>query len=307
MTRTRIPLGIFLVTATLASCLRGPGFMQQSGVIKTENASVTESAPEAAKELPVIIVPTVELNGDATGLVQPSTDTVQVVSASANSTIAGSSATFPPGTVAVTTEVTVGPGDQIATDAIISELAIGDQLLGAGAPVEVSTSDPLDAAVPFTITIPLPDETSQLHLADPFEKLVILYRIFRASDGKELIGYFTRRKIDIRNGFASFETKYFGTFQAIITKDVLPEQTQEVDAPPVLAEEEPSPEPEPPAVEPRKVHFVAGLVGASFETNAASSGGLRGWTHAFSRARVTQGGKSLTTGQTVKLVREDQP
>lgn len=296
--------------ATLASCMRGPGFMQQQGQVALREAEAPPPAETQAPELPIVVVATTVEKGVATGLVQPSTDTVQVVPAAENSKIAGASAEFPPGTVAIATEITIQPGENIATDAVVSELELGDQIAASATPVSVTSAVAIDTTQPFTVSIPLPDETAlRLQAVDVLEKLAVLYRVVKVAEGAEKVGYVTRKSLDVKDGFVRFQTRHFGTFQAIFTRDVLPEPAKELlaDSIPEAPKEEPGveEESEAPVKAVRKIWYVAGAAGAVFDGNLARSGGLQAWAHALEPAKVDSGAFSLQSGVVSKSVAEE--
>jgi hypothetical protein len=301
---------VLVSLAALASCMRGPGFMQQKGQMSLKEAEAPAPAEEQAPELPVVVVQTTVEKGGATGLVQPSTDTIQVVPAAENSKIAGATAEFPPGTVAIATEITIQPGENIATDAVVSELALGNQIAASATPVSVTSAVAIDTTQPFTVSIPLPDETAlRLQAVDALEKLAVLYRVVKVAEGAEKVGYVTRKSLAVKDGFVRFQTRHFGTFQAIFTREVLPEAAKELlaEAIPETPKEEPKveEEPEEPVKTGRRIWYVAGAAGAVFDGNLARSGGLQAWVHALRPAKVDSGAFSLQSGVVSKGVVED--
>jgi hypothetical protein len=290
--------------------MRGPGFMQQSGQLPTaltEPAAAPVARP-AEQEPPKVVVETREESGAATGLVAPSPDVTQVVQASANSAISGVAVEFPPGAVAIATEITVAPGENIASNEVVTQLQIANEVTAAATPVAVTSSVPMDTAVAFTIALPIPDDGG-MALADPLSKLVVLYRIVTA-DGKDLTGVITRGKIDIKDGYARISTRFFGTYQAIITKELVVE-AKELPSEQVITEQAPEPTPEPEQVEPseepkpsKRRYYVRGAAGSSFETGMPRSGSFQAWVHGLSPARVGHRTR-LSTGYATKNVSGD--
>jgi hypothetical protein len=284
--------------------------MQQSGQLPTALTEQTSApiAQEAEQEPPKVLVATREAAGAATGLVAPSSDVTQVVKASSNSGISGVAVEFPPGAVAIATEITVAPGENIASNAVVSQLQIANEVTSAGTPVAVTSSVPMDTAVAFTIALPIPDD-SAMALADPLAKLVVLYRIVTA-DGSDLTGVITRGKIDIKDGYARIATRFFGTYQAILTKELVVE-AKELPSAEVVTEQAPEPAPESEQVEPseeakpaKRRYYVRGAAGASFETGMARNGTFQAWVHGLSPARVGHGAR-LSTGYATKNVSGD--
>jgi hypothetical protein len=238
--------------------------------------------------------------------VGPSSNATQVVPAAENSTIAGSTVEFPPGAVAIATEITIQPGANIATPAVAQELKLGNQVASAAAAVTVSSSTPMDTAQAFTVSIPIPDDTAlRLVGDDPFERLVVLYRVQDVGAGSEKVGYVTRSKLEVVNGFAKLQSRHFGTFQAIFVLTVPPEPSKEIPAEkiPEVAEEPPEEKEggEPPtAVRPTRIRFVRGAAASIFDENLSRSDGFGGWVPGLLPARVSIDMNRLETGAVIR-------
>jgi hypothetical protein len=280
-------LAALLLWAGGSACFDGPSFLKQEG-------SALLSDPQGA----VVILPTREEEGAATATLVPSEEKTQVVKASANSQIAGSLAAFPPGAVAVTTEITIAPGETIATEETVSELDLATGLASAAPAVAVTSSVPTDAVVPFTVAIPIPDE-SALALADPYANLIVLYEIAKAGEGASYKGIITRDRIEIEDGYVRFVTSHFGTYQAVITKE-----------PVVVAVEVPSdPQPvdpvdEEPVTARGGLRFARGFLTTTFGDDTQSQDGLRAWMLRVSPAEVGQEGR-LRGGHVGRTVTEE--
>jgi hypothetical protein len=257
-----LPIGRFLAAAlacsALASCIRGPSFLKQSG---TEQPAVVEK---------FFIVPTKVDGETATGELDAEHPDTQVIQAAPDSAVAGSEALFPAGSIAIDTSVSIGPGSDFVTDGVVSDLELGTGVGSAASAVAVESSAPMDASSPFTIALPLPSGSS-LTQTDQFANLVVVYRIVKAGVGGEFTGVMTRDMLKIDGSRVRFSTLHLGTYQAVITLQPVTQPIEKVAPPKVLA---------------RKAYFRPGFVTTSFETNEADQEGLRGFFHHVSRGRV---------------------
>jgi hypothetical protein len=128
---------------------------------------------------PTSNIPVTESNGVVTGTVSSTATTDQRIVASASSKVADASVTFPPGALAVSTEISVG----VATDksaGILAELGVTDALQSMD-PLYVGpgTGTPPAVAAPLTIQLPLPleDLEAGLHVHGD-SKLALLYLVY---------------------------------------------------------------------------------------------------------------------------------
>lgn len=118
-----------------------------------------------------------EANGVVTGTISSSATTDQIMVSSANSEIADTAVTFPPGALAVSTELALGKASDKSVS-VLSELGVADGL-PAAAPVYVgpASGTPPVLGNPLTIQLPLP--LDELELADTgTSKLVLVYVIY---------------------------------------------------------------------------------------------------------------------------------
>ena len=274
---------LILTLAALAfGCVRGPAFLKQGG------------APEAS--IHRLQVATVDQNGATSGVIAGGSKSTQVISASTNSTVAGSNIEFPPGSLAISTEVTIQAGSNLATKSVLSQLNVTSEVASSATSVAFTSSVATDAVVPFTVAIPLPD-TSSLALLDPFANLIIIYHVTKASSSNaDFTGIISRDAIDTSTGFARFAVSHFGTYQAVITKTLV--QAVEIAAAPIVKAKKVIP----PGVITDRFYFSRGPMPASFGGDAAQNiGHFKGWVHAFGPSKVgTQ--STLSTGKISKAL-----
>lgn len=118
-----------------------------------------------------------EANGVVTGTISSSATTDQIMVSSANSEIADTAVTFPPGALAVSTELALGKASDKSV-AVLGELGVTDGL-PAAAPVYVGPASGTPPALGNPLTIQLPLPLDELELADTgTSKLVLVYVIY---------------------------------------------------------------------------------------------------------------------------------
>ncbi len=256
--------------------MQGPGFMQKSN----------ESKPKEIETVEEIFLPTTEINGLVSADLSADSDKVQIISASNNSAVAGSQVSFPPGSIAIATTISIGLGDSLITDLGEGGLDLGTDITASANPVSVSSSVSIDATQPFTISLSIPDSTG-LRLQDAFENLIVLYRVDKHAAGGAFKGVIPRDSFVVKNGYAQVSTIHFGTFQAVFTKSVVT-NAFETPAPQKIAEEPVVKEPEKEEPLPTKVRFyyVRGFSSVSFGDDRSSVDDYQGWAHHLSRGTV---------------------
>ncbi len=161
---------------------------------------------------PASNIETTESNGIITGTITAPNTSDQFMVASASSSVAESSINFPPGALAVTTTISMGPAvDQSAT--IISEAGSGALLAKAGNPLFIappSGSTP-NLQSPLTLNMPLPLSDVKLSLNAATGKLVFIYAISTADGWKSGVKPLTAE--NLLGTFLNIEVKGLGYFQ----------------------------------------------------------------------------------------------
>lgn len=276
----------------VCACMRGPGFMKQTGAVDVRQAGWTGVVPPEP-EIPIQVLET-KIEGEAaTGQVSADSTAIQLLPAAQNSIIAGATAEFPPGTIALATEITIQPGASIANSSVVSDLKLSNLIAASAPPVTVSAALMQDTVQPFTVALPLPDEAALRLLADnSFEKLVVLYRVQSVADNMEKAGFVTRANLVIKDNMVRFQTRHFGTFQAIYTVEVLSEPAKELVGPAI------TPKPT------RKTWYVAGPTGVVFANDSERGAGLQGWFLGFTPATVNNFERVLQTSAISKISKE---
>jgi hypothetical protein len=255
--------------------------MQQSG----DRSAVREEAEE------ILIVAVSELGGVVTGTISAELKQTQVIQASTNSAISGSTVSFPPGAIGINTNIELGEGQSLVNSAILQDLDISDNsVVSSSVPVSVTSSILLDTSVPYTITLPMPDAANlwMYSILDQFTNLAVIYRVEKATSQDSTFGIIPRSQIAIENGFAKISTSHFGTFQTVYMKKPV---IAAIEAPtikpvetPIVQEKE-----NPPVKKLTKFYYGKGFLSASFRDEKPINNGFQGWVHTATPARVGSG------------------
>jgi hypothetical protein len=185
--------------------MSGPGFFQQN------NAAVLTDSPST------VVVP-VQTNDDGTLTASLSADAgeTQAIEAPAGSAVAGTAVNFPPGTLSVSTTVTMEEGTSLAGSDVASDLGLGGvETSSASTAVVISSSANIDATQPFTVNLAL-DNSAGLNLTQAQTQLVVFYKIKKVEAGDAtFVGIIPNNELTVANGKIAFKTRFFGSYQAV--------------------------------------------------------------------------------------------
>jgi hypothetical protein len=194
---------ILLFCLAMGGCLKGGFFTKKlasskSGV-KAEHVQILDGE-----------------SGVVTATLDASSDLIQVIRVGGVSAVAGTELSFMPGTLAVDTDITIEEAVSLTSPALTAQLGVTEGIAGAGTAVSVQSSVGMDAMIPFTVSLSLP-QVSTLAEGDVWANLIIIYKVDRAADGAVLAGIIPRAAISIVGGKASFQTSQFGLYQSVVT------------------------------------------------------------------------------------------
>ncbi len=208
------PLGPALA---VAGCLNGPGFFRQSDAKQKNAITVPSALPGPAVDAPAAAPNVVTTADTVTATLSGASALTQEVAAPAASAIAAARVSFPPGTLAVDTDITVEEGFPIVSSVLADELGLDadNAITSAGAPVVISSSVVLDAQRPFVVSLGVDDAALGLVGLD-LERLVIVYKVVIAAENRTVVGVIPHSELTIVGGVASFEIKYFGVYQPAV-------------------------------------------------------------------------------------------
>lgn len=185
-------LAIAFTSMLLAACESKVDDIQSTRL--TSNITVTES------------------NGVVSGTVSSTATTDQIMVASPNSKVADSAVTFPPGALAVSTEIALGEaGDKSL--AILSELSVTDGV-PATAPVYAGPLSGTPPTMGEALTIQLPLPLDELSLADTgTSKLVLVYVIYVSGSWKA--GMIPLTTANLEGAYVKQELPGLGYYQIV--------------------------------------------------------------------------------------------
>ena len=195
------PLVLLSITITLSGCMNG-GFLSKDGNADSLFSSIRIAA--------------VETDGLATGSLLSSELGDQIITASEDSQIVGTAAVFPAGSLAVSTEVTIGEGLDLGSEETLQTLNLGGKAVSEGRPVAIAAADSQDTKSPFVLAIPLPSSDSSFSLQDLHGNIAVLYSVAKVGQSSQYRGIIGRDQLTIAGSLVQFATQHFGTFQAVI-------------------------------------------------------------------------------------------
>ncbi len=225
-----------LAIGTMAQCLAGCSKL--AAPQERDQRSTVIAGLGSAR----VSVSGLQQNGATKGVLSANSFYTQVLEAGSNSAISGSSVAFPPGSLAIDTEIALATTAAIGNNETLQQLELGTQVSASGAPVAIGASTPMDALVPFSLSLPLPDGSGLRLTGDPYANLSVIYFVKKVGEGSaSYTGVIPRAQIDISSGYAKISTLFFGTYQTIITQAPI-EKSIEKPIEPVI---KPAPAPQP--------------------------------------------------------------
>lgn len=206
---------ILVLFLGVVACLKLPRSAKSKGA---EEATDTASSQLTETNTSVTASPP----GPRTATIKASVATAQQLAAAPDSSLRGTSVTFPPGSLAVDTVISMQEGETLATDDIARDLGVNDSqaFAAAGPAVSITSSELIDASQAFTVNLTIAND-SALRLDNL--TLVVIYKVRKASAGGAYsVGYIAHDKLQVNSGSVAFETVYFGSYQAVYTRVSIP-------------------------------------------------------------------------------------
>lgn len=152
--------------------------------------------------------------GNVTTTFDPNSKSTQVLQLSQGA-VAGAAIALPPGALSVPVSLTVGEGETLASSYFTKQLGIVDNTIKAAGPsVSFIPDSNVEAALPFTLSIPMSASTT-LALIDSTENIVVIYRAITVENGETtyVMGLIPGDDVTVSAGKVSFQTTKFGAFQ----------------------------------------------------------------------------------------------
>lgn len=186
-----------------------------SSLVKVQGSGTsTKGLPVSAKIMPLSI----QNEGSFSGRFDPSNKTSQSFAVTdSTSSLAGMKLDFAPGSLAISTIISLNPSNSIVSSALASEIGAeaSTEIQSVSSAITLSSSVSLDALNPFSLSIPV--ASTALRLTSDPTTWVIVYRIYVASTNKYKVGYYSQKDISVQTTSSGFLVKFFtssfGTFE----------------------------------------------------------------------------------------------
>ncbi len=207
---------VILSVAILLSCTNAKPIVK-SLVNKKDNSTTETPAPVTleAKETSAGVYSS-QLKGGT-----PYAQTVNAAISSAKN----ASVTFPPGSLALDTALSIEEGASLSSSQMLqSDLGLNESVKAEaeGTAIVISATDVSKTLIPMTITLDIPEVTG-LRLQS-YGSLVVLYRVI--IDGVTFSGLLPREFLNIENRYVQFQFSYFGVFQTILLTEAVPNKIE---------------------------------------------------------------------------------
>jgi hypothetical protein len=198
---------LFLILLGTSSCLPGGFFTAKESAETKMN-----------KETTSLEVSTTESNGTITAEVRGDLDVTQVIKADENGALAGLSAEFPPGSLAVSTTISIEAGSNL------SEIPLEDfgldsstTLKALASSVNIKSSAAIDTDIPFQLKVKL-DDSASLFLVDG--NPAALYQAYKRREGSSLyLGVLRDADVKLDSKYVTISTRWFGQYQPTSLKE----------------------------------------------------------------------------------------
>ncbi|RYZ82319.1 MAG: hypothetical protein EOP04_22275 [Proteobacteria bacterium] len=159
-----------------------------------------------------------------TGTVDPNAVDSQLLKASADSNISDVVLAFPPGSLAIATDISLKEGPSIGSELVLRDLGLASTptVTNSAAAVEITSSAAIDLKQPMILSLPLPVGFSLAGESLQRQRLGVLYRIIRQSTGEKIVGFVPASELTIdANNKLLFPSLYFGSFQVVVFDQVV--------------------------------------------------------------------------------------
>lgn len=169
----------------------------------------------------------------------PSIDKDQSLKGSTQSDIENAEVVVPPGSLSVNTVLSLGEGAPLGTEVFFNELNLDEEtvIVRSAPAVILSSSEEVDPIGSLKISVPMKSQT-YLTEDDEFSDWAIFYKIKVAETGEYLIGFIPRSDFTVADKIATFETEFFGSYQAVELNVALTDKLEAKSSEPIKTKEE---------------------------------------------------------------------
>lgn len=201
----------FVILSTVVvlfnGCFDSPSFLKKNQSTDfISHGSVSKASISAVSEA-----------GVETAFIKSGGNITQEITVGADSSVAGTVVSFPPGSLGIDMSIAIEEGLSVATAGVSAELGLADNIASSGTAVSVQPSVDSDPLEPFTLAISLP-EAASLGLNADYANLIVLYKVKKVAEDQVYAGFLTREFLEVVGGSVIFASDYFGSFQVAYTK-----------------------------------------------------------------------------------------
>lgn len=197
----------------LLSACGGSGTLMRFDQPQPQQISIDFDNGESVK-------PKFSSGGVVTASIDPDSDVTQIIQAASDSAIADTAVAFPPGSLAIATDITVQVGSDSLTEALSLELPLsaGNSVVSGGTPVQIDASNVADLKQPFVLALAIPAAPGLV--GDSTDRLAIMYQVKKDNGTRLEAGIVPRSQLNLENGKILFPSQYFGWFRAVYLTNV---------------------------------------------------------------------------------------
>ncbi len=150
--------------------------------------------------------------------------TRQIIEGDKDSNLSGGSISFPPGSIAVSSNVSFTSGANIATDSTANSLGIAGGFVSSGISASISADDATTLENPYSLQLPIPSGASLI--GRDLSKLAIISRYRKHRDSGHYLGLYRRDELTVKDDKVILRASYFGTYQVVFTKTKVEEHNE---------------------------------------------------------------------------------
>lgn len=222
---------LFLMTG----CSNPPSFMDGSSG-RYSSSHRTDQPRDAGEDKKTVKTETSSGGDKTVATVGPEAKEAQVVSVPGGS-LKGARLEFPPGSIAIETDLAIEEGAQVADSAATSEMGLDASVMSSSPALIVMPTVASDPATPFRVSLSIPPRAALA--GDDMATLVVIFRVRSYADSSNLLGLIPMSELSItEDGMVSFSSRYFGSFQAAFLSKVVHEKKIMPTATPAMTKNE---------------------------------------------------------------------
>ncbi len=195
-------LGLCILVVALGACHKSVG----KGAVSSRTQGGTDQ----------VLITFDQSSGKTFATLAANSTVTQVVKVPATSPVAGTSLAIPPGTLGVSTDVTIELAAPLVNPGNSAALGLDSGSTVVGKAVSIQPTQPIDALKPFAVSLAVPSAPG-LNLDDINTNLYVMYKVQNVQAGTVTLGIIPRSALTVNDGSVSFTHSFFGAFQPAIS------------------------------------------------------------------------------------------